>query len=382
MNDLKKIGLIYLIVSVIMLPSIAHADTGEYTDLRVVVEDIHPDIIYPGDTFNLYVRVINEGTKEAFIKDVNLVLPEGFKLISRTPLNISKELCGGCSSQLIYTIRAQPNVDIGQHPIEFDVITKDYTVKDTYLLHIQGEENLLIKVLGSNGKINGKGEIKLSLENIGDVDLKDIKIYLNDRYVTIENASFIYIPLLKKKTSRIINIPVVINKYASEGIYNINLTVEYKGNKITTKNFIVPINIKPNVEIYVSSITLSDTPFVNSPVELVMRIENNGYGKAKNIHVRISGDFYTTQQEYYLGELNSGEDSSATFTIYPKNKEVNLHYEITYIEGNISKSIEGTFRFNAQTKSKKQTYIISLIAIALIMYLIYRKFVNKSDKEE
>ncbi|GEM_PF-6366146 len=379
-------GMVVLIIAVAFFGCLsmhtAYADTEDYGDADIIVEDIYPNIIYPGDMFDIYFRIINEGTDDITLKDVNITLPAGFEVISKDPLDVSRVLCGKCSLQMHYSLKTLPSIDVGKHTIEFNIITKDYTLKKEYLIEIQGDEDIFVSVLSAKGKINGDGEIELVLSNIGDVDLKDIKVYINDANIKIKNASFIYIPLLKKGEEKRIVIPVTLTKDVKEGKYHLNMNITYKGRKLNTNIYSISFNVLPNVELYVSSISLVERPIIGKSTDLVIRVENTGYGKAKNIRILLEGDVEMVQNEYYLGELESEEDSSAVFTITPLKRKSTLTYKIVYKEGDEEKSFEGTFTFNSFIESRTIFWIVIGIALVIVLLIVYKIYKHKKEEKE
>lgn len=342
---------------------------SDYSDIEMYVEDISPDVIYPGDNVNIFVRVLNDGTSPIAIEDISLKLPRGMEFVSQEPLNINKNLCGKCSLQVRYRIKISPLVNPGIHTIEFYVKTKDYTIKYPYTLYIEGTEDIFITILSSKGKINSNGKIILNITNIGEVDLEDIKIYLNSNLVLLDKDGFIYIKELKRKKNKILKIPLKITKDASEGINLINLTVAFKGNSKHIRSYTIPIEVYPNPEIYVSSISLSDKPYVNKKVKLILRVENGGYGKVKNLSVYIDGNIEYVQNKFYLGSLDSEEDSSAIFIITPKEENSLITYTIYYKVNDTIKSLQGNFEFKSENNFNYLPIGIVLLILAFLGYM-------------
>lgn len=114
-------------------------------------------------------------------------------------------------------------------------------------------------------------------------------------------------------------------------------------------------------------------PKVGDEVTLTIRLENFGNGDANSVKAKIDLPFFGVK-ESFLGELESGDDSSLVFTVVPDKSgaikyNLNVNYKDDFGEHRFNEVLE----LNIQENKKSTTFLIALftIAVALIGGAIY-----------
>lgn len=128
-------------------------------------------------------------------------------------------------------------------------------------------------------------------------------------------------------------------------------------------------------------------PKVGEEVALTIRLENFGRGDANSVKAKISIPFFGVK-ESFLGELKSGDDSSAVFTIVPdKSGVVNYDLDVIYTddfgEHKFSESMELSIQENS--RSNIRIIVIAILLISLIGGIVYyfksKKLLNKKEEK-
>ena len=128
-------------------------------------------------------------------------------------------------------------------------------------------------------------------------------------------------------------------------------------------------------------------PKVGDEVTLTIRLENFGRGDANSVKAKVDIPFFGIK-ESFLGELESGDDSSAVFTLVSDRSGV-IDYDliVTYKDDFGNKEFSESFELNIQENPRSNilTMGIAILLIALIGGIIYyfkfRKSLNKKEKK-
>ncbi len=128
-------------------------------------------------------------------------------------------------------------------------------------------------------------------------------------------------------------------------------------------------------------------PKVGDEVTLTIRLENFGRGDANSVKAKVDIPFFGIK-ESFLGELESGDDSSAVFTLVSDRSGV-IDYDliVTYKDDFGNKEFSESLELNIQENPRSNilTMGIAILLIALIGGIIYyfkfRKSLNKKEKK-
>ncbi len=128
-------------------------------------------------------------------------------------------------------------------------------------------------------------------------------------------------------------------------------------------------------------------PKVGDEVTLTIRLENFGRGDANSVKARVDIPFFGIK-ESFLGELESGDDSSAVFTLVPdKSGVINYDLIVTYKDDFGVKEFSESLELNVQEnpRSNVLTIMIILALVFLIGGTIYyfksKKVLNKKEEK-
>jgi len=114
-------------------------------------------------------------------------------------------------------------------------------------------------------------------------------------------------------------------------------------------------------------------PKVGDEVTLTIRLENFGRGDANSVKAKVDIPFFGIK-ESFLGELESGDDSSAVFTLVSDRSGV-IDYDliVTYKDDFGNKEFSESLELNIQENPRSNilTMGIAILLIALIGGIIY-----------
>ena len=128
-------------------------------------------------------------------------------------------------------------------------------------------------------------------------------------------------------------------------------------------------------------------PKVGDEVTLTIRLENFGRGDANSVKAKVDIPFFGIK-ESFLGELESGDDSSAVFTLVPdKSGVIDYDLIVTYKDDFGAKEFTESLELNIQEnpRSNALTIIIIIALISLVGGIIYyfksKKALNKKEEK-
>jgi len=159
---------------------------------------------------------------------------------------------------------------------------------------------------------------------------------------------------------------------ASPGEYVFEYELSYggTGSEITKKgNFSITVSSeKADLNVaYVKTDPL--LPREDQETTLTIRLENFGNGDANSVKASIDVPFFGIR-EAFLGELESGDDSSAVFTIIPdRSGIINYNLTVKYKDDFGEHEFIENLELNIQQDDRKSNFITIMGAIILILLI-------------
>jgi len=372
--------LLLLLGSIISLVSAA-------ADLQIVVDEISPLPVEPGEDMTVKVRIVNNG--EIGVEDVYVerVYDFPFRLEYELQENVNVGYLGaGASKELTFYVSVSPKAKTGVYPITFNIHEGISTKKQDILINIVGKPEIIFNVNSiSENIIPGKNfDVNLELLNIGTGNARNVKISSDIASFAFKDSSIIYISDLKSSEKKNISVNMILDSSVIAGLYQIPFEIEMIGEN--GQKYISEQKLNINV-IDASEVTLKDLKIkpmgqvVGSPINIEVRVENIGVGNAENVYVELKFDNSTSNvitgsKKAYVGHLERTDESPAFFTLNSQEAgkyvgKILIHYSDDLGEHVTTENLNITYK---EDTSINYT-LYGLIAVVLILVIVvFRKF--------
>jgi len=350
-----------------------------------VSREFEPEVIsvegsslVPGGEAEVQLMIRNEGTSE--VHDVEFqIIPTP----SITPMNSQfiERISPGETLNLSFKLFVSQNAA----PSEVQMMLK-YSYKDelnkkkegfkTFTLRIRDEPEILVKILDSDLVAGAEGELKLKLENHGDVKMHKVTVAVSPS-PPITTPDTRYIDVLSPGEEVNVTFKLSVLSSADGGVYPVTLIISYEdedGNAKApiTKTIGVPVKSKPKFSVVEVKSDLR--PGRTSVVEIYYR--NDGNDTIYNAVARLSimDPFSSSDDSAYLGTLEPGEVKVAKFRLDVDKdaipKDYVLNSEIKYENSRGDTRISETIKVPLTVEEVGQSYLFGILGILVIVAII------------
>jgi len=285
-----------------------------------------------------------------------------------------------------FKIDVDRNAKYGLYDLPYTIFydqNKEYAGKIT--LAVKGDTLIEIKdvsVASNNSKVE-PGEvfrIMVSLENVGDNEVRWLKLALNPRDKELVSLTsdrvFRDLPAGSKEESEF---RFSIEKNAAIKNYPVDLVINYMDERGTTFNETQSVGVltagRANLDIAKKTtepVRIKDS----QPFSLTIKIENTGTGDAKGVAARLESQLEGDTLAY-LGEIKKDDYSNAIFSLDgaksgKKTGVLRINYEDDLGRHEVTKEI--ILMVNPGDSQSPLPLVIGIIAIAaVVMYWKRRK---------
>lgn len=294
------------------------------------------------------------------------------------------DLAPKSSRKTFFKIDIDRSANYGDYDLPYTIFydTKEYNGKIT--LTVKGNTLIEIKnvsVASDNSQVE-PGEvfkIRVSLENVGDNEIKWLKLSLNPKdkaLIPLSSDSEMIFKNIPHGTIEDTEIWFSLEKDAAVKNYPIDLALTYLDERGIEYNETKLVGIVASGRANMDIAKKTTEPAViveNSPFTLTLKIENTGTGDAKGVTARLNSSFIGDDLAY-LGEIKKDDYSNALFTLDSdgsgkRSGILHISYEDDFGKHDIQKEI-----IIVVTPAEGGNLIPILIAIlAIIIIVLYVK---------
>ncbi|MBI2208408.1 hypothetical protein HYU50_02835 [Candidatus Woesearchaeota archaeon] len=324
-------------------------------DIAVTLVNQEPDPAEPGKYVDVRFKFDNNGTGEARNVIVELLPEYPFSL--DTGVNAIRNLGTIQSMQrgdvgviVKYRLRVDENAVEGENDLKIRYKIEGYSwiEPEEFKVDVQTHDAVLsVNSVSIGEKILQPGAsntVKIMVSNEADSALKDIKARL-------ELGGLPFIPLGSTNEKSIYKIDsmesyefdfeILANPEAASGAYQVPLKITYSDElgKPYSKNSTIGLIVgaRPDISVTLDATEVYET---KKPGEIVIKVVNKGVTDIKFANVKLmpSKDYrILSNDEDYLGNIDSDDYETAEFKIYVENKKdkkVILPISIEYMDAN------------------------------------------------
>jgi hypothetical protein len=339
------------------------------------VSDLSSSTVEPGGEFTVKVTISNPDFDRKTYKPLVLDLPDGFKVVER-PEEGLKRLCGSCSDERVFRVKADSDVSSGVYTIEVEP-DSSYTTglgqHEQFIITVDGEANLVATLERPEIKLGEEADAELRIENIGTdaaseivVEPENSKIFFQPGKLTIDQID--QGEIFRR------DLTVSLEESIKSGIYTTSLDIRYK-DESQEKSSKSGVSVKA---VEKSNIVISNTDFgkatVGQEMDALIELENQGPGGAENISTKINCRNATIKKDRsFMGQLEEDESVPAVFEITPKEKNVICSLSVRYTDSQ-NKEFTETFSITAERKPTPVIPVAAILGLTAVIgfYLVRR----------
>lgn len=324
-------------------------------DIAVTLVNQEPDPAEPGKYVDVRFKFDNNGSGEARNVMVELLPEYPFSLepgadAVRNLGTVQSMQRGDVGVIVKYRLRVDENAVEGENDLRLRYKIEGYSwiEPEEFKVDVQTHDAILsvnsVSIDKKTLEPGASNTVKIKLSNDADSVLKDIKARL-------ELGGLPFIPLgstnekniykIDSRESYEFDFEILANPDAASGVYQVPLKITYSDElgKTYFKNSTIGLIVGSSPDL---SVTLDTTEVYETkkPGEIVIKVVNKGVTDIKFANVRLmpSKDYrILSNDEDYLGNIDSDDYETAEFKIYVENKkdkEVILPISIEYMDAN------------------------------------------------
>jgi hypothetical protein len=380
---MKKI-IFALFIIVLMLPAVHSQSLG------IAVSQINPQPVEPGNDLTLQISYTNFGNTPILGAQATIDLRSPFSLKASTEnYESGVDICSFCSRTNTYFIHTDPAAKSGNYPIFIRLNSAQAQSVQTIYVSVIGRPNIIVSSTPiNNATASSDFLMELRLTNIGSGTAKQIKITSKSTDFIALGGSVQSIESLPAGAVSQADFDMSPGLNLKAGSYNIPFEINFKdelGNSynITQSVGIQIINVA-NIDIEdfkISPVSGGGLPTANSPITLVVRLQNIGRGDANSIQSQIScGNKTSSSSSAFLGQLKSDEDAPAVFNLVIPSGGRNACILTTNYEDDTGRhTITNNLELNLFAP---EFPVISLVIVIIIIGVLAYFFRKRRRKEK
>lgn len=407
MRKIKLTIIMLAILTITLIPMVSAADAT----MNVALSKYEPIPAQPGQYVTVYLEIENTGNEDATASAISIDNQFPFSTISKSE---SYKSFGVLKSQ-------QSVVETFRLRVSSDAIVGNNLLKVKYTADEKAgtwqEKNLNIEVKTNDASLTiseiqtepeelipgGDGKITITLKNNEDIALRNIGVQLG--LVTIQGSTITDLPFIptgsatEKKVSKLnpgeftdISFDVKTYPSATPGYYKLPLTLTFyddQGTETEKQDYVgVIIQAQPELKIYIDETTITPEKIQG---EITLKFVNKGVSDLKFLDIALLDDesyeVLSTKTDY-IGDLDSDDYRSETFTIQTKSNDVQLKLSIDYKdENNKEYAYTATVpleynKIQTAGNSKGSTGTIVIILIVIIVGIYFWRRSRKKKRRQ
>ena len=311
-------------------------------ELEIVLDQLSPQPVEPGQDLTLSVRLENENSDMENVR-LEIVPDSPIKLKNENEriIDEGRIIKYGAVTET-YLLHVDPLAASGTYEIEFrsrwsgnDMSTE---TNKTFKVLVRGAPQLMISNITVNpGRISPKDKFDLTFQvsNEGTGMAREVQVSadMSDLPFVSLDADTKVIKRLDPGETIQLNYPIQVKDKTEISSYSIPIKMDYKdenGKNISSKS-LAGIRVLGKAELAISDIKIEpQNPVIGDLVTVNMRIENSGTGEAKSVKIKLDAPFEGTKSAF-LGKIKPDDDAPGIFTFYAtKDGNIPLSASIEY----------------------------------------------------
>lgn len=389
------------IIFIFLLSTLVSATTYTHSvNLQIQILKYDPYPAAPGQYLHVYFNVENSGLEDA--EKVTFELVPEFPFFLDESENVTRyfgKIDAIDNVNFDYKLRVSPNAVEGWNEIKLRyTIGGDIWIEKTFDIYIQTPDSIIsienVRTVPDEIEPGKSGELRLTLKNLADSDLRNIVVTLDLSslpFSPISGTNEKVIKMLKSGESTNIIFDLVVEPDTSCGIYKVPVSIQYfdyLDNEYEKSYYVtIVVGSEPKLKFDVES---SDVLKQGDAGIVTITVANKGLIDVKFLTVIVNetNEFkiLSPSNEFYIGSLDSDDYETFEVRLWVNNGNNKIEIPVTleYLDSNNNLHIEHrtinlrlyTSSEIAKMKMKNSSFLVYIIVILIIVfgYFGYKKW--------
>ena len=394
--EMRKV--ILFIVVLIFLTAALVAPSNAATNAKIVIIDVTPTALAPGDIKDVSLTVKNQGGSDARHITMNFQNGDHVSLIGSSTVHIAS-LNAWCSKEIPITIKAEDEIDEGAYPIPIEVTFDEYSYSAskgpvitpmnmtpiTIVFNVEGTTTLEVADVETNPlelrEDSENNNVTVLIGNSGTAKARSVTVKIDPASPFTEaysgSTSDFTDEILARKSHRFV-FALDIEDGAKEGSYTILLTIDYIGEedqKISLDKRIT-LKIGSQADFRVGEATTNPAAITRgTEFRINVPVKNIGNKDAESVKAILkTKSYFTGTKTDYLGDIEQGSEKIATFELEADRDTIADNYEtdikIIWLDGDERLETTKSFALVVVSGEGSNTGIMAIAAVAFILIVL------------
>ncbi len=327
------------------------APSSAAADANVVITDVTPTELSPGDLKEITLNVKNEGGCDARHITMNFLSIDYISLIGSSTVYISS-LNAWCSKEVSIRLKVEDEISNGAYAIPIEVTFDEcfYNASEGHVtipmpstelaivFNVEGTTTLEVADVSTNPlelrEDSENNNITVLIENSGSAKARSVSVKINPPSPFVEaysGSTSEFTEEIQARSSHKFVFALDIEDGAKAGTYTIPLTIDYiseDGEEFQLKKSIT-LKISPQSDFLVGKVATDPAVITGGTTfRLNVPVENIGNKDAESVKAILkTKSFFTGAKTDYLGDIELGSEKIATFELKADRDTIPDNYE-------------------------------------------------------
>jgi hypothetical protein len=369
---------------VLILATAAHAQTAPVFDVVLTKQTPYP--VQPGTNVNVEVEVQNTGLGDANNVVVQIVPADPFKLVAGTEQTTTfSRISASNSVKISYNLQVNDSAVSNQYDLEFRIYyvgNPTNYISQKVQVNVQGQPDFIIDstwTTPENIEPGGTVNVFAKLKNVGTGTASNVQASFNSSsgvLIPVLSRGSVYLGDIKPNADAVADIQLSIDSLAGQQTYPATLTLSYKDETgtVNQESFSLGIPVTGVIDLQIINIQANFDRDV-----LQIDIANKGTADANSLQGTLIMNNQTVGIDY-TSQLKATKKTTLEFPLGPEGP---ANLVLTYTSPNlqqfqVDKPID--VRYQNPNQSNPATTLVLVIIVAVIAYLVWRRFFRKKKK--
>ena len=394
--EMRKV--IHFIVVLIFVMAALVAPSNAATNAKIVIIDVTPTELAPGDIKDVSLTVKNQGGSDARHITLNFQNGDHVSLIGSSTVHIAS-LNAWCSKEIPITIKAEDEIDEGAYPIPIKVTFDEYSYSAsegpvithmnvtpiTIVFNVEGTTTLEVADVDTNPpelrEDSENNNVTVLIDNSGTAKARSVTVKIDPASPftgAYSGSTSDFTDEIPARKSHRFVFALDIEDGATEGTYTIPLTIDYIGEedqKISLEKRIT-LKIGSQADFRVGEATTNPAAITRgTEFRINVPVKNIGNKDAEAVKAILkTKSYFTGTKTDYLGDIEQGSEKIATFELEADRDTIADNYEtdikIMWLDGDERLETTKSFALVVVSGEGSNTGIIAIAAVAFILIVV------------
>ncbi len=389
---------ILFIAVLIFVTATLVAPSNAATNAKIVIIDVAPTELAPGDIEDVSLTVKNQGGRDARHITLNFQSGESISLIGSSTVHIAS-LNAWCSKEIPITIKAEDEIDEGAYPIPIEVTFDEYSysaskgpvitpmnvTRITIVFNVEGTTTLEVADVETNPpelrEDSENNNVTVLIDNSGTAKVRSVTVKIDPTSPFTEaysGSTSDFTDVIPARKSHRFLFALDIEDGAKEGSYTILLTIDYIGEEDKKISLVKSISLKigSQADFRVGEATTNPAAITRGKeFRINVPVKNIGNKDAESVKAILkTKSYFTGTKTDYLGDIEQGSEKIATFELEADRDTIADNYEtdikIIWLDGDERLETTKSFALVVVSGEGSNTGIMAIAGAGILIVII------------